>query len=79
MKRRTRTLSELKRELKRRLRTMHPYQVNGMVMELREFACAHNFFKDGDSIERITKFGVATAMDAVAVERAIRKQASIKR
>lgn len=78
-KRRTRPLWELKRELKRRLRTMRPYQVNAIVNDLREFAIAQNFFKDKDAIDTILTFGVASAYDRGAVELAIRNQAQVKR
>lgn len=78
-KRRARPLWELKRELKRRLRAMRPYQVNAIVDDLREFAVAQNFFKDKDAIDTILTFGVARAYDRAAIELAIRNQAQVKR
>lgn len=77
-KRRVRKFWEIKRELRRRLLKLKPYQVNAFATELREFAIALNFYRDRDAIKTIEAFGIAKAYSADDIERAIRQQGQVK-
>lgn len=76
---RQRSVSDLKRALKRRMMRLPQHKVDFICYEFRQFAVASEFF-DGSSTENIVKDSInARAFDQREVERAIRVQSERRR
>lgn len=77
---RRRSLSEIKRLLKRRLAEMHCTDASRQVAELRRWAIAQRFATGYDSIDEIVgnKDVGGAAWERADIERAIRSQTTLK-
>lgn len=76
---RPRSVSDLKRALKRRLMRLPQHKVDSICYEFRQFAVASEFF-DGSSIENVVKDNLnARPFGQSDVERAIRVQSERRR